>query len=49
MIGAPPTVINAVIDALRPVGVETVEMPATPLRVWQAIEAAKRKGAGAQA
>jgi carbon-monoxide dehydrogenase large subunit len=48
-IGAPPTVINAVIDALRPIGVETIDMPATPSRVWQAIEAAKRKGAGAQA
>jgi carbon-monoxide dehydrogenase large subunit len=48
-IGAPPTVINAVIDALRPIGVEMIDMPATPSRVWQAIEAAKRKGAGAQA
>ena len=42
-IGAPPTVINAVIDALRPLGVETIDMPATPSRVWQAIEAAKGK------
>ena len=46
-IGAPPTVINAVIDALRPLGVETIDMPATAMRVWQAIEAAKRNGAGA--
>ena len=46
-IGAPPTVINAVIDALRPLGVEAIDMPATPVRVWQAIEAAKRNGAGA--
>ena len=42
-IGAPPTVINAVIDALRPLGVETIDMPATPSRVWHAIEAAKGK------
>ena len=41
-IGAPPTVINAIIDALRPLGVEHIDMPATPPRVWEAI-----KGAGA--
>jgi aerobic carbon-monoxide dehydrogenase large subunit len=41
-IGAPPTVINAVLDALRPLGVDTIEMPATPFKVWQAIETAKR-------
>ena len=40
-IGAPPTIINAVIDALAPLGVEAIDMPATPLRVWQAIERAK--------
>jgi carbon-monoxide dehydrogenase large subunit len=37
-IGAPPTIINALIDALSPLGVESIDMPATPLRVWQAIE-----------
>jgi len=41
-IGAPPTVINAILDALRPLGVEQIDMPATPLRVWQAIQAAKK-------
>ncbi|GIL02023.1 MAG: carbon monoxide dehydrogenase [Alphaproteobacteria bacterium] len=40
-IGAPPTVINAVIDALAPLGVDRIDMPATPLRVWQAIQAAR--------
>jgi carbon-monoxide dehydrogenase large subunit len=40
-IGAPPTVINAVLDALRPLGVETIDMPATPSRLWEAIERAK--------
>jgi carbon-monoxide dehydrogenase large subunit len=44
-IGAPPTIINAVIDALRPLGIEAIDMPATPMRVWQAIEAAKAKAA----
>ena len=42
---APSTVINAVVDALAPLGVTHVEMPATPERVWRAIEAA-RAGVG---
>jgi carbon-monoxide dehydrogenase large subunit len=41
-IGAPPTIINAIIDALTPLGVTQIDMPATPLRVWQAIERAKK-------
>jgi carbon-monoxide dehydrogenase large subunit len=45
-IGAPPTVINAIIDALRPLGIEQIDMPATPLRVWQAIERARKNGGG---
>ena len=40
-IGAPPTVVNALLDALRPLGVAQIDMPATPLRVWQAIQARK--------
>jgi carbon-monoxide dehydrogenase large subunit len=40
-IGAPPTVINAVIDALKPLGVHQIDMPATPARVWQAIAKAR--------
>jgi aerobic carbon-monoxide dehydrogenase large subunit len=40
-IGSPPAVINAVLDALRPVGVNDFDMPATPARVWAAIQAAK--------
>jgi carbon-monoxide dehydrogenase large subunit len=34
--------MNAVLDALRPAGVRHFEMPATPQRVWQALQAAKR-------
>ena len=34
---APPAIINALLDALRPLGVTDIEMPATPLRVWEAI------------
>jgi len=40
-IGSPPAVINAVLDALKPLGVTELDMPATPHRVWQAIQAAK--------
>jgi carbon-monoxide dehydrogenase large subunit len=39
-IGATPAVWNAVVDALAHLGVDHVEMPATPQRVWQAIQAA---------
>ena len=40
-IGSPPAVMNAVLDALSSVGVKDLDMPATPHRVWQAIQAAK--------
>ncbi|ABC21767.1 xanthine dehydrogenase family protein molybdopterin-binding subunit [Rhodospirillum rubrum] len=40
-IGSPPAVINAVLDALAPLGVSDIAMPATPFRVWRAIEAAR--------
>src|SRR5205823_14998662 len=36
-IGATPAVQNAVSDALRPLGVKHVDMPATPERVWRAV------------
>jgi carbon-monoxide dehydrogenase large subunit len=35
-IAAPPTVVNAVLDALRDLGVEHLDMPLTPARIWQA-------------
>jgi carbon-monoxide dehydrogenase large subunit len=41
-VGGTPTVLNAVLDALRPLGVQSIEMPATPEKVWQAIRAAKK-------
>ena len=40
-VGAIPAVINAVIDALAPLGVTTLEMPATSEKVWAAIRAAQ--------
>ncbi len=40
-IGSSPAVVNAVIDALEPLGVTHVDMPASPMRVWQAIQDAQ--------
>jgi carbon-monoxide dehydrogenase large subunit len=40
-IGAPAALMNAVMDALAPLGVKHFDMPASPHRVWQAINAAK--------
>ncbi len=40
-----PAVLNAVVDALAPLGVDHVELPATPERVWRAIRAARRREA----
>ena len=43
-IAATPTVYNAVMDALRPLGVNRVDMPLTPEKVWRAINDAKNGG-----
>jgi carbon-monoxide dehydrogenase large subunit len=48
-IGAPPTVINAIIDALKPLGVDHIDMPATPARVWETIRSAQASAPPAQA
>jgi carbon-monoxide dehydrogenase large subunit len=40
-IGSPPAVITAIVDALAPLGVKDMQMPATPHRVWSAIQAAQ--------
>jgi CO/xanthine dehydrogenase Mo-binding subunit len=48
-IGAPPAVINALIDALRPLGVDQIDMPATPSRVWETIQRARKNGGAATA
>jgi carbon-monoxide dehydrogenase large subunit len=42
-IGSTPAVQNAVVDALAHLGVRHIDMPATPERVWRAIEAATTK------
>jgi carbon-monoxide dehydrogenase large subunit len=38
-IGLPPAVVNAVVDALSPLGVRHVDMPLTPARIWAKIAA----------
>ena len=43
-IASAPAVINAIVDALAPLGVTDMKMPASPQRVWQTIEAAKEAG-----
>ena len=40
-VGSPPALINAVVDALAPLGVTHVDMPATSESVWQALALAK--------
>ena len=42
-VGAPPAVMNAVLDALHPLGVADLDMPATPQRVWDAINAVTQR------
>jgi carbon-monoxide dehydrogenase large subunit len=39
--GALTCMMNAIVDALSDYGVANIEMPATPERVWQAIQDAK--------
>lgn len=41
-IGVPPALLNATLDALRPLGVTSIDFPLTPSRVWEAINAAHR-------
>ena len=44
-IGSPPAIINAVCDALSAYGVEHIDMPATPEKVWRAIQSGSMKQA----
>jgi aerobic carbon-monoxide dehydrogenase large subunit len=40
-IGAPPTIVHAVLDALAPFGITHLDMPLTPPKIWAAIRAAR--------
>ncbi|GGX74249.1 xanthine dehydrogenase family protein molybdopterin-binding subunit [Streptomyces anandii] len=44
-IASTPAVVNAIVDALRPLGVHDVRMPCTPERVWEAARSARRSAA----
>ncbi len=44
-IGAPPALVNAVVDALSPLGIDHLDMPLTPERLWRAIGAAEGREA----
>jgi carbon-monoxide dehydrogenase large subunit len=41
-IAAPPTVVNAVLDALAPLGIVAIDMPTKPAKVWALIDAARK-------
>jgi aerobic carbon-monoxide dehydrogenase large subunit len=46
-IASTPAVVNAIIDALRPLGINDITMPCTPERVWRAIQNAQGNGGAA--
>ncbi len=46
-IGAPPAIVNAVLDALAPYGVSDIEMPLRPATVWTALANSRNPMAGA--
>ena len=39
-VGSPPAMINAIVDAMASAGVTSIDMPATPEKVWKALQAA---------
>ncbi len=41
-IGGPPTVVNAVLDALAPLGIEMMDMPLRPEKIWASVQAARQ-------
>ena len=48
-IASTPAVVNAVVDAIRHLGVNDITMPCTPERVWKAINTASAKGGATEA
>ena len=41
-VGSPPAVVNAIVNALAPFGVEHIDMPVTPEKVWRAMQGEER-------
>jgi aerobic carbon-monoxide dehydrogenase large subunit len=48
-IASTPAVVNAIVDAVRPLGVRDVRMPCTPERIWQAIQSGRSGQSGKEA
>ncbi len=48
-IASTPAIVNAVVDALRHEGVTYLDMPLTPLRIWEALNEARGEGSGPRA
>ena len=48
-ISSTPAVVNAVVDAVRHFGVNDIQMPCTPERVWRAIRTGGKGGATTEA
>ena len=44
-VGALSVIVNAVVDAVRPLGVDHIDMPLTPQTLWRAIKAAAKAAA----
>jgi len=42
-IASTPAVVNAVMDALRPLGIKNIDMPLTPFKIWEAISRSSRR------
>ncbi len=41
-IGGPPAIVNAVLDALSPLGIKTIDMPLRPEKIWALVQAARQ-------
>ncbi len=40
-IGAPPAIVNAVLDALSPLAIKAIDMPLRPEKIWALVQAAR--------
>jgi aerobic carbon-monoxide dehydrogenase large subunit len=45
-IAAPPAIVNAVLDALAPLGIQAVDMPLKPEKIWMLLHTARQGNAG---
>jgi len=47
-IGSTPAVVNAIVDALAPLGITNIDMPVRSEKVWKILKGAERKGGSPQ-